>query len=340
MFAGIHDTIGLLKAFARPRRLGNAIKLYFSYGLGKVLGKPIRWGMPMAMSIEPTTACNLGCPQCPSGLKQFTRPTGKMDLANFEKVIQDNADNAGYITLYFQGEPYINKDFTDMIALASQNGMYTATSSNAHFLTPETCEKTVKAGLNRMIISIDGASQETYAKYRIHGDFQQVVDGTRNMLKAKQKLGAKKPVIIWQFIVFAHNEHEVTAIRRLAKEIGVDKLVLKTAQIYDYQHAEDWIPVQNQYSRYDKKADKVTIKAKHQNHCWRMHSNPVVTWDGNMVPCCFDKDASHNMGNVLSLGTQAAWEGEAFDGFRKNLNAGRGEIDICSNCTEGVKVWI
>lgn len=340
MYAGIKDTWQLAKPFLRPSRMWNALKVHSSFLVSGITRSSIHAGRPIAISVEPTTACNLGCPHCPSGINQFTRPTGKMDLPAFSRIAGELAPYTGYVTLYFQGEPYINKVFTDMVAKATEMGMYTATSSNAHFLTPEVAEATVRAGLKRLIISIDGITQESYEHYRINGKLDKVLEGTRNILEARRRLGKSYPVVIWQFIVFAHNEHELPGMKKLAAAYGVDKLAIKTAQIYDYENADNWLPSDSGLSRYDREEGKVELRNKWQNRCWRLWSNPVITWDGRMVPCCFDKDATHDLGNVLTDGTETVWNGEKTRQFRANLTAGRKNIDICKNCTEGTRVWI
>ena len=340
MYLGLRDSWRLARAHSKPSRFINTCKVELSYFIFRFTRKPIFWGMPTAISIEPTTACNLGCPQCPSGLKMFNRPTGKMSLQQFNAILPQISRTTGYITLYFQGEPYINKEFTGMIAAATKEGIYTATSSNAHFLTPEVAQKTVEAGLKRMIISIDGATQKTYAEYRIDGELSKVIEGTQNILAARKAIGVTYPVVVWQFIVFAHNEHEIESIRKLANDIGVDKLQLKTAQIYDFENADKWLPANPSYARYREKHGRIALKAAKKNRCKRFHQNPVLTWDGNMVPCCFDKDATHNLGNVFDTGLKEVWKGILRNAFGKKLKQGRSEIDICNNCTEGVRVWI
>ena len=116
----------------------------------------------MAMSVEPTTACNLACPECPSGLKSFTRPTGKIEVEKFRQYIGQLSKHLTYLSFYFQGEPYLNKGFLNMVAHASGLGIYTATSTNAHFLNDENAKKTIESGLDRLIISIDGVTQASY----------------------------------------------------------------------------------------------------------------------------------------------------------------------------------
>lgn len=326
--------------FSRPLRIWNAFKVYLSYQLTKILKRPVVLGKPITAMIEPTTACNLGCPHCPSGLNQFSRPTGRIKSEAFRHIIDNIQSHVGYLTLYFQGEPYLNPLFTEMVAYANSKNIYTATSSNAHFLNENNARKTVASGLKQMIISIDGTTQETYGKYRLDGKLETVLEGTQNIIKAKQEAKSKFPKIIWQFIVFNHNEHQLTEIRELAKTYKVDELVIKTAQIYDFENADNWLPSNPEYSRYEKQNGEVKIKNKLLNHCWRLWSSVVFTWDGQVVPCCFDKDATHNLGYISEESFASLWKNQRYNSFRKRLTAGRANIDICTNCSEGTKIWM
>jgi radical SAM protein with 4Fe4S-binding SPASM domain len=321
------------------RRILNAAKLFSSYYISKTIKKPIQWGMPLSIEIEPTTSCNLRCPQCPSGLREFTRDTGMLDLDLYKKIIDELSPELVWLILYFQGEPFLNKSFLEFVKYAASKNLYTATSSNAHYFTDEMAKATVESGLDRLIISIDGTNQETYSKYRKGGQLSKVIEGTENLLKWKKELGVQTPHIIWQFIAFKHNEHQIPEIKKLAKEIGVDELGIKTAQIYDYQTSNEFIPENEDLSRYSKTETGYQIKNKLLNQCWRMWRGSVITWDGLVVPCCFDKDATHRFGNISKQSFKSVWSGEQYNNFRKAILKSRKEIDICTNCTEGTKVW-
>ena len=321
------------------RRILNAAKLFSSYYISKTIKKPIQWGMTLSMEIEPTTSCNLRCPQCPSGLREFTRDTGMLDLELYKKIIDELHPELVWLILYFQGEPFLNKSFLEFVKYAASKNLYTATSSNAHYFTDDMAKATVESGLDRLIISIDGTNQETYSKYRKGGQLSKVIEGTENLLKWKKELGIQTPHIIWQFIAFKHNEHQIPEIKKLAKEIGVDELGIKTAQIYDYQTSNEFIPENEDLSRYSKTENGYQIKNKLLNQCWRMWRGSVITWDGLVVPCCFDKDATHRFGNISKQSFKSVWSGEQYNNFRKAILKSRKEIDICTNCTEGTKVW-
>lgn len=296
--------------------------------------------MPISISIEPTTSCNLRCPECPSGLRQFTRPTGMLDPEFFKKIIAELKDSLVNLTFYFQGEPYLNPKFLDMVKHASDNRIFTITSTNAHYLNDENARKTVESQLDKLIISVDGTTQETYEQYRIGGDLKKVIEGTKNIVKWRKVMNSKRPYIVFQFLVVKPNEHQVADVYKLAEELGVDDVKLKTAQVYDFENGNELIPSNENYARYKQNPDgKWSIKNKLLNQCWRMWSGCVITWDGLIVPCCFDKDAKHQLGDLKTKKFKEIWLSESYNNFRKSILRSRKEIDICTNCTEGTKVW-
>jgi len=322
-------------------RILNALVLIIGYYASRITRQPIQWGEPISLSIEPTTACNLGCPECPSGLKMFTRPTGNLSPELFEKIISQIHKKLIYLTFYFQGEPFINKHFLKMVKYASDKGIFTSTSTNAHFIDNKVAEEIVHSGLDQLIISLDGTTQEVYEQYRIHGKVDKVLEGTKNIIQAKKKLNSQTPQVVFQFLVVKHNEHQIDEVHQLANDLGVDKVALKTAQIYDYKNGSPLLPTDQKYSRYRMKNDGTyEIKNKLRNHCWRLWHSAVITWDGDIVPCCFDKDAKYKMGTLQDHTFQDIWHNDTYKGFRNAIIQSRKNIDICQNCTEGTKVWM
>lgn len=323
-----------------PRRTLNAAKVLSSYYISQWTGKAAHWGMPVSISFEPTTSCNLRCPECPSGLRSFTRPTGMLDPDFFKKTIDEIEKDLLYLIFYFQGEPYLHKDFLDLVKYASSKNIYTATSTNAHYLDDDNARETVESGLDRLIVSIDGTTQETYESYRIGGQLEKVIEGTKNVVKWKRKLKSKTPHVIFQFLVVKPNEHQIEEVKKLAKDLGADEVGLKTAQIYDYDNGSELIPTIDKYSRYALQADGgYKIKNKLLNHCWKLWHSCVITWDGMIIPCCFDKDAWYRMGNLKQHSFERIWNNDEYKSFRASVLKSRSEIDMCKNCTEGTKVW-
>jgi radical SAM protein with 4Fe4S-binding SPASM domain len=339
MITSFNDYISLSR-MATPARIFNAMLVWLSFWWSRIFHAPVHWGKPMSVSIEPTTACNLGCPECPSGLRIFSRDTGNISENNYHHWLDQMALHVGYVNFYFQGEPMIHPALFDMIAYASNLGIYTSTSTNAHFLHDQNARKTVESGLARLIVSLDGTTQEVYEQYRINGDINKVFEGIQNVVKWKKELRSTTPHIIIQFLVVRPNEHQIEDVKKLANDLEVDELRLKTAQVYQYAHGNPLIPLNEKYSRYKRSSDgSWKVKNSLDNHCWRMWSSCVITWDGKVVPCCFDKDAKHQLGDLSKQHFLDIWRSKSYRDFRAKLLISRSEIDICSNCSEGTKVW-
>ena len=313
----------------------NFIKVYFSYLISKFLKKNFHFGMPVSASIEITTNCNLHCPECPSGLKILSRKSGSIEINDFKKYFNQLEKYLISLMLYFQGEPYLNKQFFEIIKYAKSKNVFTATSTNGHFLDNENAKQTVISGLDSLIVSLDGTDQKTYSQYRINGDFDKVISGIKNMVFWKEKLKSKKPYIILQFLVLKTNEHQIEKIKLLSKKLNVNELQLKSAQVYNYKNDKSLIPENTKYSRY-KKDDKgkYFIKNKLPNHCYRMWQSIVITWNGDVVPCCYDKDAQNKFGNLNTNSLKQIWKSNEYSSFRNKVLKMRGEIDICKNCNE------
>lgn len=339
MKAKLVDSLNLLSKMTF-KKSNNALRVLSSYYFSKYSKKLIHKGLPISIAIEPTTSCNLRCPECPSGLRSFTRPTGMLQEELFMRVIDELKDTLLYLTFYFQGEPYLHPKFTELVRYASERNIYTSTSTNAHYLDERNAQKTIASGLDRLIISIDGTTQETYQAYRVGGKLEKVIEGTKNILHWKKELKSKTPHVIFQFLVVKPNQHQIDEVQQLGKTLGVDEVKLKTAQIYDYEKGSPLIPTLPKYARYEQNEDgNYFIKNSLENSCWRMWQSCVITWDGAVVPCCFDKDAHHKLGELAHHDFKQIWQSDSYQNFRKSLLLSRSEIEMCKNCTEGTKVF-
>jgi MoaA/NifB/PqqE/SkfB family radical SAM enzyme len=226
MYVNWNDTVNLMSNLTM-RRFWNATKVMASYQLSKLFKRPIQWGYPVSISFEPTTSCNLRCPECPSGMRSFTRPTGMLKKYFFTETIDDIYKELLYLIFYFQGEPFLNPDFLEMVKYAHDKGIYTATSTNAHYLTDEKARKTVESGLDRLIISIDGTTQNVYQQYRVGGNLDKVLQGAKNIVKWKKELKSKTPFVFFQFLVVKPNEHQIEDIKNLPKKSVLTRFDLK-----------------------------------------------------------------------------------------------------------------
>lgn len=333
------DNLHLLQKFSF-RKAWNLLFLSISFLLSAVTKKHFLWGYPATLSVEPSSYCNLGCPECPAGVKSLTRKKGFIDIELFDKILKETYPYLTYLTLYFQGEPFLHNRFIDMIKRAVEKKAYTATSTNGHFLTPENIKGMIESGLDRLIISVDGTTQDVYEKYRVGGDLETVISGIKNVVEWKKKLQTSKPFLILSFLALSTNEHQIKDIKELGKKLGVDKVVIKTAQVKDMSCRNDLVPAGKELTRYKFIDGHYELKKKLTNRCWRAWSSPVITFNGKLVPCCFDKNAEHSMGEVVPTGFSDVWKGDLFRDFRERILNERKTINICRNCTSGQIVFV
>ncbi len=258
----------------------------------------------------------------------------------YQQLIDELSPYLMHLTYYFQGEPYLHPGSHDMIAYASSRGIYTITSTNGHYLSESHCEDIVRSGLSRLIVSVDGADQESYASYRVGGNLEKVLQGLRTLADTKRRLGASTPHIVMQTIAFRSNEAQLAELQSLAKKAGADEWVLKSAQVYNYDTAEELLPRDGALRRYKKIGDVYVPKSAQGDACWRMWHSAVMTWDGKVVPCCFDKDAGHTLGDFTQESFADIWHSLRYTEMRQAVFEDRKLIDICANCSEGCRVWM
>lgn len=211
----------------------------------------------------------------------------------------------------------------------------TTVATNGHFLSAGNADKLVRSGLKKLIISLDGMDKATYSLYRVNGDFDTVLEGIRNVSEAKKKSSSPIKVII-QFLVNKNNEHQISQVKHFSGEIKAN-LKLKSMQIINSDTFEKWLPSIKKFCRYEITEGEYRIKSLFPNRCARLWFNPVITWDGKVVPCCFDKDADHILGDLNEDSFQEIWNGPKYRIFRRSLISGRYLTDICRNCTSGLK---
>lgn len=331
--------INLFK-YLTVKRAINVFKIVVSFSLSRIVRKPIVWGMPISYSIEPTNHCNLKCPECPSGLGALTRPLGLLNFNDFKNWIDQIKDTGFYVQLFFQGEPYINKHLPEMINYAEQNNVYVSISTNGHFVNEKNINSVLQNAPDKLIYSVDGLDEESYQKYRVGGTFKQADEGLRLLIKRKKELKLQKPYVEFQFIVMKQNEHQLDEVRKYCDEVGVDKLVFKTMQISSYENAVKFLPNNPKYRRYVVKDGQFSIKNKLKNHCFALWRTSVITWDGKVVPCCFDKDAEYTLGILNGSRFSDIWVSDAYQKFRSAVLADRKQTSMCTNCTEGLKINI
>ena len=332
----LRDSLNFFRTLS-PVKIWNLLLIGGGYFLSLLLKRPVVRAMPHTLSVEPATLCNLSCPECPVGNNTLARPGGVMADEIFFGIVDQFHRKLLHLILYFQGEPFLDPGLFEKIRFARSRNIYVSTSTNGHFLNRQNIDGILSSGLDRLIISLDGATQETYQKYRVGGDFDRVVQGIRQLVKSRDAGRYGRPFIILQFLMFRHNLHERDNMKKLTKELGVDRLEFKTAQFYDLSLKNTLIPEDPAFSRYRKEGGRYVLRYDLKNRCPRLWTTAVITWDGKMVPCCFDKNAEYVMGDLKKTPARAIWLSEPYNRFRERILTGRSEVEMCRNCTEGMK---
>jgi len=316
-------------------KLLNLIRLRISYLLSRDKETYLNKALPSFISVEPANFCQLLCPECPVG--QMKARKQKAQFINnllLEKLINELKTTLIHVIFYFQGEPLLNKHLPELIKYAHEAGIYTSTSTNAQSLDAETAKALVESGLDKLIISIDGTTQEIYEKYRVGGKLEKALEGGKHITEWKKKLNSATPFLEIQFLVLKTNEHQMEEMKTLSKQLGANKLAFKTAQLYDFENGHQLLTSKKKYARYEKRKDeKYRVKAKQPNHCWRLWSGGVVSVNSDVLPCCFDKNLDFSFGNLNEKSFAECWHSNKASDFRKKLLHNRKQFEMCRNCT-------
>lgn len=321
------------------KKITNYLKIKLSYFLSffKIITKYDM--MPAFASFEPSNFCNLRCPECPVGMRTKQNPKGEtMDFDLFKNIFNELKTNLLYAIFYFQGEPLTNRDLVKMIAFAHENRVFTMTSTNAQMLDNQTARELVEAGLDKIIISIDGATQEIYEQYRVGGLLERAINGIKFIEKWKKELYRKTPLVEIQCLLLRTTETQIAQMQQFAKTLNANNITFKTAQFYDFENGNPLMPKNKKFSRYRQDAEgKYLVKNKLHNHCLRLWEGAVITVDGKILPCCYDKNADFALGKFEKTEKnhfKEIYNGKTARSFRKKILTNRKQFEICRNCTE------
>jgi radical SAM protein with 4Fe4S-binding SPASM domain len=293
------------------------------------------WGMPTHVHIEPSSKCNQRCLYCPVG-QELSGPTGHLDLETFKKLADAQKGHALLYEFWGWGEPFLNEQVYAMIRYARELGIRTVSSTNGQlFERKEAAEAVVESGLDLLIVSVSGVSQETYGRFRPGSKWEKVAAGVKNVTEAKKRLGSRTPLVSLTYIVSRENEHETGEVERVARELGVDAYSLKrlnptstrTARWNGDEHvASDSRFVRLEYENGERKRVK-------KNPCKALWQGGVLRWDGAMTPCAYDFHSKRKMGDLGKQEFVEIWQGGAYRGMREQFREKYEEIEICRDCT-------
>jgi len=282
---------------------------------------------PPALQIEPSSLCPLRCPLCPSGTGQMKRKPGLMSMTTFERILSVFGEDLVTAVFYCWGEPFSNPLLPDMIAMSTQRGIATVTSTNGQFIqTADEAERVVTSGLQALVIAVDGATQDVYERYRVGGDLARVKNCVKRLASAKSSSASPTPFLNVRMVVTNENEHQIGDVRGLAADLGADMFSIKTVgrltgecDFGRFDHASD------QYRREpDPSAPPV--------HCPFPFRQPTVFHDGTVVGCEFDSSPDMPLGNVATDDAESIWNGAAAIALRKKILHPVGRPAFCGLC--------
>lgn len=303
---------------------------------------------PLKLTFDPTNLCQLECPLCPTGLRIQTRGGGRADLQLFERLMDEVGDYLFFIDFYNWGEPLLNKNLEAMLRLAAHKKIVTFISSNLSLpLSDERLHSLLTSGLSELIVSIDGASQQTYSTYRREGNFDLALENLRRIMAMKKQYGLTRPVVAWRFYVFRFNEHEIEAARRLAAEIGVDRIVFGTPFLddgrfplspADREKMADWastLPEFNRYQPEHPEYEDPRAPMEKRTRCDWHYISTAINPDGGVSPCCAVFEKETDFGTLASGASYMdVVNGEPFVAIRDRFAGRRSEPTglVCERC--------
>lgn len=301
----------------------------------KYLRSAHMFGYPYWMVVGVTSSCQLECPGCPKGLRlPDHRRKRVMTLNDFKHIMDQVKPYVFNVAFNAWGEAFLNKNIYDMIAYADAQNIGTLVSANLNDLPNNGAERIAKTGLERLVVSIDGATQESYARYRINGNLDKVLTNMRDVVEAKKRLGTELPHIAWQFLLFEHNQDEVAQAQELAKEIGVDEIYFMTAgNRFDDDRFNNQL------------RDDIAAKYYKENQavepvCARTWYFMEINSDGGVSPCCDIEayDGKDDFGNLLTTPLKKIWNSEIYKESRKLFQVKGYKPKVDTVCTECYRV--
>lgn len=293
---------------------------------------------PYYYFVDPCNHCNLRCPLCPTGMGELGRKQGMLRLPDYKIILDKIAPYAVEVSLHNWGEPLLNKDIFDIIRCTADRRIATNMSSNLSLPLPDLGDRIVKSGLQYLIVSMDGVTQDVYDQYRVRGDLALVQSNLRSIVEAKKRLGSKTPTIEWQFLVFKHNEHEMEAARQLASELGVDKLRFRSPGL-PYNHTnnvameEKWLPTNPIY--WDLHPGRLRKEGYLWDEpCYYLYRSMTVNPGGGVAACCIVYHERQDFGNLLKYDIGDIWNNERYINSRAlfGKNPPARAKTICDGC--------
>jgi MoaA/NifB/PqqE/SkfB family radical SAM enzyme len=318
-----------------PRKVANLARVELERKQRRIRLK----GHPYLLIIDPCNYCNLRCPLCPTGLGTLGRQQAMLSLDHFKQYFDPFADYLFEAYLHNWGESLLNKHVFSMIAHAQSRNVGTNLSSNLSETTSRDLDMLIESGLEYLIVSLDGTTEQAYSKYRVRGKFDNVVENMHELIRRRNARGSKTPRVEWQFIVMKQNEHQVSHAEEMATKIGVDLLrFIPVGMPYDtcdrQAVKDEWYPVTMEGRAYSVDVEQQFGQANKPSPCFYLYRTMVVHPDGGVAPCCVvykeSSDFGRLPGDVMTL-----WNNDHYQSARALFSSrtpARPQHTICDGC--------
>jgi radical SAM protein with 4Fe4S-binding SPASM domain len=282
---------------------------------------------PEILWIEPTNHCNLKCRLCPSAA-MLAEQRCHMPVGEYQRIVRQVRPFCREIWLYGYGESFLHPEIFEMIALTKKQGIRCCISSNFNLETTW-MPRILHSGVDVLIVALDGLSQDSYARYRVNGRLDLVKRNVESILELRRRENLRVPHVQLQFLVMAHNEHEIPALEAYVRECGADGYDLKSINLRDYVGCEDMLPSNPHFNRYH---DRRSASGRASKCSWPWTSM-VINSDGSVAVCC---NLAHRrqgtIGNAFDQDVLAIWRGSEYRAIRAAMS-GLAELpDMCRNC--------
>jgi len=257
-----------------------------------------------------------------------------MNLADFRLLVDQIAPYAYYLELYNWGEPLLHPGIFEMIRYGASRKIIVSISSNLNHLDDAMAAQLVQSGLNKLLVSVDGATEETYQRYRRRGKLGTVMENLGRVVEAKHRLHSRTPFITVRMLVNRHNEPEIARLRQMVAAIGVDSfttgpLFVKTS---DKVQAAEWLPQDANLSCYNYSESGVA----NSWDCADLWEACIINWDGRVSPCCWPEDPATDFADLKETSVAEAWNSPAYVSARRVLGRGSREpgdaSTVCHQC--------
>jgi radical SAM protein with 4Fe4S-binding SPASM domain len=326
-----------LRQVLTPRKLTNLLVKEIQTAMGQVRLIYV----PNKLTIDIGNICNLRCPLCPTGRGDRSAAKGLMKMGDFETIVNEMAPYLTHLDLHNWGEPLLHPDLVPMIRYAKGRSVPVYMSTNLTMMDRTKAEELMATRLEKVFISCDAASPETYDLYRKGGDFETVINNIRVLVKAREQVGNTYTRLKLLFHVFKHNQHEIEKVQRLAMGLGVElvidrmrtdmgKEILETAS-ESIDRDKEWIPELPDYCPFDMEKKE----NRWPTSCRDLWTTAVVNWNGDVFPCCSVYGDQYAFGNALEKGFSAVWNNEKYRSARMEVRRGSGRTrTVCHTCKE------